>query len=73
MVVESFTLWSADTVVNQLHTGLAYISNPFQIKEPTKDFQCGAINQVVSYFKNTYVEVGVFVKDGFTIITANMN
>ncbi|MDC4768674.1 hypothetical protein OHV90_17390 [Acinetobacter baumannii] len=73
MVVESMKPCSADSLVNQLYTGLTYISNPFQIKEPTFYFDGNAVQQAVAHFKDSNVEVGVVNKDGWTVITAKIN
>ncbi|MBJ9388267.1 hypothetical protein [Acinetobacter baumannii] len=73
MVVESMKPCSADSLVNQLYTGLTYTSNPFQIKEPTFYFDINAVQQAVDHFKDSNVEVGVVNKDGWTVITAKIN
>ncbi|MBU3081225.1 hypothetical protein [Acinetobacter baumannii] len=73
MVVESFKPCSADSLVNQLNTGLTYISNPFQITEPTRHFDRKAVEQAVAHFKDSNVEVGVLNKGGWTVITAKIN
>jgi hypothetical protein len=73
MVVESFKPCSADSLVSQLNTGLTYISNPFQITEPTRHFDGNAVERAIAYFKDSNVEVGVVDKDGWTVITAKIN
>ncbi|HFX6333849.1 hypothetical protein [Acinetobacter nosocomialis] len=73
MAVESFKPCSADSLVNQLNTGLVYLSNPFQITEPTRHFDKNAVQQTVAHFKDSNVEIGVVDKDGWTVITAQIN
>ena len=70
MVVESFKLWTPDEVINQINTGLAFVSNPFQIKEPSKHFAIGAVDQAVQNFKSSSIDIEVREDDGYTIITA---
>lgn len=72
MLVESFKPFSADSLLNQLYTGLTYVSNPFQIEEPTKQFENQALDIAVTHFKDSNIEVRVSVRDGFTTITANI-
>lgn len=68
-MVTKFKLFSADELINQLETGVQHTSNPFTVKEPSKDLEAGALALVISHFEVTGVNLDVSEDKGYTLLT----
>lgn len=70
MKVETFKPFTAEELINQLNTGITYISRSFSVEEPTKDIVCGAIDSVLSFFKGSDIKITVKELNGYTTLSA---
>ena len=70
MIVEKFKPFKANELINQLNTGIQFISNSFSLEEPSKDIECGAVETVLAFFALSNIQVSVKKLNGYTIFEA---
>ncbi|ENX48262.1 hypothetical protein F886_00063 [Acinetobacter sp. NIPH 542] len=73
MQVETFVPFTTEELVNQINTGLTYISNPFELKDYSKSYTQNAIPEAIEHFKKNGVVLDVSEVDGEVLIVCTKN